>query len=696
MNAVLVVLCFPSVFGIRSAREIKADDSTHKLKEFSNDIINFDENFENPFSLPEVPVGWDGKDYKLNFRGNTLGFKLRRAPIPKAGFPWPKPQRYFSDSNKLYRLQKGKLDIKIPSSSCNTLHEAISRYKKYIFTCTNDRFRNNLRNIFDRDLRKKLLRSTENSFSLKMITSFVFDIKQCTYLPSLSADESYKLTVNEHGISIVAGDVWGALRGLETLSHITVCSHNKVILKDTEIEDFPRFPHRGIMVDTARHFMSKETLFQIMRGMEMNKMNVMHWHLSDDQSFPFQSKVFPELSVKGAFHPSLVYTHDDVREIIEFGRLRGIRVIPEFDTPAHTLSWSFSKPELLTQCYHQGQPVPALMGPMNPARNSTYLFLREFYKEVLGLFQDQFVHVGGDEVPFECWNSNTEVVSFAKEMARFSKENHVGKMFNGNNQDMIRILDYFTKRLIADIKDTAKQKNNDVRFIVWEEAYTKKLSISENTVVQLWYGGQDSVSSITADGFSVIYSSCWYLDQVIPGIQWQKFYTCDPVSQRNMEGTFKKIVFSFSLEQNLKEICLRFYGEVCIWSEHITNEDVLVKLWPIASAAAERLWSAPSVTNVEEAAPRLEEQRCRMLRRGIPVGSSSGPGFCIVQEHSPQDFSFGTYTKNNFIVHSKRRYKHLPGISFVISILGILACVYVSKRTFLYKIVGLLRGRRGK
>ncbi|XP_062582507.1 beta-hexosaminidase subunit beta-like [Saccostrea cucullata] len=681
MKSALVISCFISVFGIRTMREIIDGHSTHKSKEISSERTSSYKNFENPFLLPEVPVGWDGKDYKLNFRGNALGFKLRRAPIPEPGAPWPMPQRYSSDSNKLYRLQKGKLDVKMSLSSCNTLHEAILRFKKYIFTCTNERFQNNLRNIFDKDLKKKMLYSSKTSFSLKMITSLVLDIKRCTYMPSLSADESYKLTVNEHGISIVAGEVWGALRGLETLSQITVCTHNTVILKETKIKDFPRFPHRGIMVDTARHFMSKETLFQIMRGMEMNKMNILHWHLSDDQSFPFRSEIFPELSEKGAFHPSLIYTHDDVRDIIEFGRLRGIRVIPEFDTPAHTLSWSFSKPELLTQCYHKGQPVPALMGPMNPARNSTYLFLQRFYKEVLGLFQDQFVHIGGDEVPFECWNSNTEIVSFAEEMARMAKANNTGKMSTGDNRDMLRLLDYYTKRLISEIKDTAKQKKKDVGFIVWEEAYSKKLSIPEGTVVQLWYGGPDSVSSITADGFPVIYSSCWYLDQVPPGIQWQTFYSCDPVL-RHFKGNLSKVLG----------------GEVCAWSEHITNEDVLVKMWPMTSAAAERLWSARSVTNLEEAAPRLEEQRCRMLRRGIPAGSLSGPGFCIVQEPVLQDFSFGMSSNNKFTSHyiAKGSYKHLLGISSIIFILGILSFVYASKRTFLYTILVPLRGRRRK
>lgn len=649
------LMSFLCVSGFTTIKETKGTNQT--------DIYHPDmpeQHVKNPLLLPSVPVGWDTKDYKMNFR-ESLNFKLRRAPIPTIGSPWPKPQKYLiNDSTKLFRLQRDKLGLRITrSDDCQTLQDAVQRYLDYIFTCFNDNYENNLRNVFDEDLRKKMLLSPELSVrDTILITSLIIHLKSCSYWPDLASKESYQLTVNTDGIHIVAEDVWGALRGLETLSQLVFCSRNTVLIRDTKIEDFPRFIHRGILVDTARHYIKKETIFQIMRGMEMNKLNVFHWHMTDDQSFPFQSKYFPELSEKGAFHPTLVYTHTDVKDIIEFGRQRGIRVIPEFDVPAHVLSWSFGKPELLTRCYGSGKVIPGLLGPLNPARNSTYSLLQELYREILNLFQDQLVHIGGDEVPFECWKSNDEVAMFAKEL---------GKIKN-TSSDMKDVLKYFTKRFVSGIEEEVLKSKRKRRLVVWEESFRSNLPLPKNTVVQLWFSGSEYVPKVAQRNFSVIFSSCWYIDQVKPGSWWHAFYNCDPEGPKQSPNVLG--------------------GEVCAWGEHIANEDVLVKMWPLTSAAAERLWSEKNVRNIEEAAPRLEEHRCRMLRRNIPVGSASGPGFCITEGYSDEK-------KPRHQVLSEEIFRYMPLISpvnekylvnlttliFCIGLLGFIVLFKKSRRT---------------
>lgn len=106
---------------------------------------------------------------------------------------------------------------------------------------------------------------------------------------------------------------------------------------------------------------------------------------------------------QGAFDANLVYTKKDIEDVMEYARLRGIRVVPEFDTPGHTYSWGLGYPDLLTQCYSGPYPINGYLGPINPASNYTYDFLRTFFQEVLTVFRDKYVHLGGDEVPLSCW-----------------------------------------------------------------------------------------------------------------------------------------------------------------------------------------------------------------------------------------------------------------------------------------------------
>lgn len=131
-------------------------------------------------------------------------------------------------------------------------------------------------------------------------------------------------------------------------------------------------------------------------------MNVFHWHIVDDQSFPYVSYTYPELTEFGAYDPyNHIYTNADVKDIIEFGRQRGIRVVPEFDSPGHTLSWGKAVP-ILTPCY-SGSKANGEFGPIDPSNNQSYIFLEKFIKELVTVFPDKYLHLGGDEVDFSCW-----------------------------------------------------------------------------------------------------------------------------------------------------------------------------------------------------------------------------------------------------------------------------------------------------
>ncbi len=153
-------------------------------------------------------------------------------------------------------------------------------------------------------------------------------------------DESYRLSITADGGRLWAPDPLGALRGLETFRQLNVDGHVPVV----EIDDHPRFPWRGLHLDVARHWMPIEVVKRNLDGMAAVKLNVFHWHLSDDQGFRIESKRFPKLQQLGS--DGLYYTQDQVRDVIAYARDRGIRVVPEFDVPGHTTSWLVGYPQL--------------------------------------------------------------------------------------------------------------------------------------------------------------------------------------------------------------------------------------------------------------------------------------------------------------------------------------------------------------
>lgn len=159
----------------------------------------------------------------------------------------------------------------------------------------------------------------------------------CQY-PGPKHDESYSIGVphgqHAHEALVQAKSVWGALRGLETLSQLVYTNqHNQLVINETEIHDHPRYQYRGVLLDTARHYLPVRLILANLDAMAYNKFNVFHWHIVDDQSFPYFSTKYPNLTDFGAYTRRHIYTQEDVRDVIEYARMRGIRVIPEIDSP---------------------------------------------------------------------------------------------------------------------------------------------------------------------------------------------------------------------------------------------------------------------------------------------------------------------------------------------------------------------------
>ncbi|ESO00103.1 hypothetical protein HELRODRAFT_192733 [Helobdella robusta] len=374
------------------------------------------------------------------------------------GSPWPLP-RIFQPSSEIYFLDKLKFEFVPRSYKCDLMIDAFNRYYKLIFDLNDVSSANspNSRLIFkSHKIRNEQMSSYNNILNVILMNP-------CENAITLKSDESYVLNVDTKNSYLEAKSIWGILRGLETFSQLVYVQNSQFAVNRTYIKDQPRFSWRGVLLDSSRHFLPVQTILKFLDAMAYNKMNVFHWHIVDDQSFPFQS-VFPRLSQMGAYRPyTHVYSRQDVAQILEYARVRGVRVVPEFDTPVLGKGQMY----LLTQCFSGNQPN-GNFGPIDPSRNENFNFLQEFFKDVASAFPDS----------------------------------------------------------------NAQQKS------------------------------------------------------------------------------------------------LVLGGEACLWGEYVDSTNVHSRLWPSASAVAERLWSDESVRDIADADRRLREHRCRMLRRGIMAEPGTGPGFC--------------------------------------------------------------------
>ncbi|KAM4809543.1 beta-hexosaminidase subunit beta isoform 1-T1 [Rhinophrynus dorsalis] len=464
--------------------------------------------------------------------------------------------------------------------SCTVLQDAFRRYYEYMFAYARWKGVPDRYSTGGRLLQLQVVITTQDH--------------QCHKYPSIRSDESYQLSVAENVAVLEAKQVWGALRGLETFSQLIYEDGiGAFLINKTQISDSPRFAHRGVLLDTSRHYLPLKTIFLNLDAMAFNKLNVFHWHIVDDPSFPYQSITFPDLSGKGAYQPyTHVYTPVDVRLVIEFARMRGIRVVPEFDSPGHTQSWGKGQNKLLTPCF-QGGHSTGTFGPVNPILNDTYGFMYKFFKEVSKVFPDQYIHLGGDEVDFTCWKSNPDITKFMAD--------------RGFGSDYCKLESYYIQEILGIVSSFKKG------YVVWQEVFDNNVKINPDTIVEVWMGQKcyEELYKVTAAGFQTIFAAPWYLDYISYGQDWQRYYKVEPLS---FNGTAQQ-----------KELVIG--GEACLWGEFVDTTNLTPRLWPRASAVAERLWSSQDVTSVGDAYNRLVKHRCRMVRRGI-AAEPLFTGFC--------------------------------------------------------------------
>lgn len=420
----------------------------------------------------------------------------------------------------------------------------------------------------------------------------------------LGVDESYTLFVQKKdGQSIVgeatieANTVYGALRALETFSQLCTFDYGsksvQVYRAPWYIRDSPRFAYRGLLLDTSRHYLPVDVIKQVIESMSYAKLNVLHWHVIDRESFPLEVPSYPKLW-KGSYTKWERYTVEDAIEIVSFAKTRGINVMAEVDVPGHAESWGAGYPNLW--------PSTSCKEPLDVSKSSTFDVVSGILTDMRKIFPFELFHLGGDEVNTTCWSSTR----------------HVKQWLQQHNMTTKDAYQYF----VLKAQEIAISKNWTP--VNWEETFnTFPTKLNPKTVVHNWLGPGVCPKAV-AKGFRCIFSNqgVWYLDHL--DVPWEDTYNAEPIEGIN-DVSQQKLVLG---------------GEVCMWGETADTSDVQQTIWPRAAAAAERLWSRREATSARNgnltALPRLQYFRCLLNRRGVqaapvtnfyarspPIGSGS-------------------------------------------------------------------------
>jgi hexosaminidase len=447
---------------------------------------------------------------------------------------------------------------------------------------------------------------------------------------------------------ISAENIWGILHGLTTFGSMIRyrpgTNSFRLPVVPVTIRDLPDYAWRGLLLDTSRHFIPVDAIKRTIRGMELSKLNVLSWHMVDAASFPYQSEKFPELSLKGAYTPEAHYTAADIRDIVEYARERGIRIVPEIDTPAHTLSLALSHPEWVITCpqHVNGQDkldnredIPTL----DPTHPELYTFLFALYDEIADLFPEPIIHTGGDEVKMGCWESDGALQS------RMKKAEKTWTLRDWESYHHLQLRDHLKQRNITqavwedvylDASSGALHTHPNAKLLQGKGTRagtgtgTGKGKVAEqssgNSDIAFVWLGEKAIKLLTTAHISVVNLFGYYVDMANPlgritnPDRWFLIDLTDLLTFDPREG----------LSKEQQEFVLG--GAMGAWSENMNEHNLDSRLWQRGVAVVERLWrqkketeklSAPTVKGIQM---RADQFLCHLRVAGV----MSGP---LLQSH---------------------------------------------------------------
>jgi hexosaminidase len=413
------------------------------------------------------------------------------------------------------------------------------------------------------------------------------------------AIEAYKLEIGKHNAKVTATVADGLLHGIFSLVQMIPLKKSLddigFSLEAWVIEDEPRFKHRGLLLDCGRHFMSVEKIKETLSTMALYKLNVFHWHLTEDQGWRIEIKKYPELTKVGAYRSvndqsyGGYYTQDEIKEIVQFANRLHITIIPEIELPGHSVAAIASYPWL--SCTGKQIPVETEWGVFKDiycaGSDQTIQFIKDVLDEVVSLFPSPYIHIGGDEAPKVRWEN-------CSKCQKRIKDEHL------NNEAELQTW------MIEEVAKHLKAKGKEI--IGWDEILEG--GIPSGAVVQSWRGIQGGFDA-AMHNHAVVMSptSHCYLDYGLDGIDTKKVYEFDPIPA---DLPMEKQSYILGAEGNM-------------WTERAPESEVTSKIFPRLIALSEVLWTYPKERDAIEFQNRLKRHFPILDKRKVKYGFMTTP-----------------------------------------------------------------------
>ena len=470
---------------------------------------------------------------------------------------------------------------------------------------------------------------------------------------SHGVDESYTIDVTAASstISITSNTIWGALNAITTLQQLIISDdHGGLqIEQPVSIKDAPLYPYRGVMIDTGRNFLTLKKIKEQIDGLALSKLNILHWHLDDDQSWPVEMKSLPMMT-KDAYSPREIYSQNDLKDVISYAAARGVRVIPEVDMPGHSSAgWKQVDPDIVAcenswwsndnwPLHTAVEPNPGQLEILNP---KTYDAVKKVYNELSGVFSDDFFHVGGDELQTGCYNlSSITTKWFADNSSRTYED----------------LLQHWVDNALPIFTAPKNRK-----LVMWEDvaiggAGVHAHSVPKDIIMQSWNNGVANIQKLAALGYEVIVSSSdWlYLDCGFGGwVTNDERYNVnsnpDPDTPSfNFGGnggswcgpykTWQRIYdYDFTANLTAAEAKKVIGVTAPLWAEQVDDTVISSKMWPRAAALAELAWSGNRDANgnkrTTEMTQRIFNFREYLVANGVGAAPLV-PKYCLQHPHA--------------------------------------------------------------